>query len=284
MKVLSSLAVAGAISLAGCTVTVDEASLIRPVKAGSLDRASLTGPAAAYAAEQLWIDRPDGARLHAVLLRQPGARATVLYFGGNGYTIGQHGPWTANLFARLGVDLMIVDHRGYGLSTGTPTIETGEADGLAAYDRLAALTRTAIVVHGHSLGSFIAGYVAASRNTSAAVLESSATTTEDWVAASTRGVTGALVKVRIDEKLKGRGNLANVRRIDEPLLLIVGGKDKTTPPSLSRKLYEASPLPPGRKQLVIVPEAAHENVMEARIVHAAYDRLLRTLSADAARP
>ena len=270
--------VVGALGLAACTVVVDERSLIHPVRAGALAPASLTGPAAAYTAEQLWIDRPDGARLHAVLLRQPGARATVLYFGGNGFTIGQHGAWTANMFARLGVNLMIVDHRGYGLSSGTAALRTGEGDGIAAYDRLAALTRGPIVVHGHSLGSFVAGHVAANRDTAAAVIESSATTTEDWVAASAGGVARALVKVKIADELKGRGNLANVARIDEPLLVIVGGKDKTTPPALSRKLYDASPLAPGRKQLVVVPEAGHDNVMLARIVHQAYARLIASLT------
>ena len=271
------LTIAAALALAACTVTVDQATLIHPVKAGALDPAALTGPAAPYKAETVWIDRPGGGRLYAVLLRQPGARATVLYFGGNGYAIGLHGAMTANLFSRLGVNLMLVDHRGYGLSTGTPTIATGEADGLAAYDRLAKLTNEPIIVHGHSLGSFIAGHVAANRNTAAVVLESSATTTEDWVASRTGGVMGAVVKVKIVPELRGRGNLANVARIDEPLLLIVGGKDKTTPAELSRKLYDASPLPPGRKQLVIVPEADHNNVMLAKTVHAAYARLLATL-------
>ena len=164
--------------LGACAVTVGESSLIHPVKAGALDPAALTGNAARYTAEQHWIARPDGARLHAVLLRQPGAKATILYFGGNGFAIGKHGAWTASVFAPLGVDLMIVDHRGYGLSSGTPSISTGEADGLAAFDYLASLPPRPIVVHGHSLGSFVAGHVAANRDAAAAVLESSATTTE----------------------------------------------------------------------------------------------------------
>jgi fermentation-respiration switch protein FrsA (DUF1100 family) len=69
-----------------------------------------------------------------------------------------------------------------------------------------------------------------------------------------------------------------VGRIEEPLLIVVGGKDKTTPPVLSQRLYEASPLPEGRKQLVLVPQAGHNNVMIAKIVHAAYGRLLAELT------
>ena len=259
---------------AGCTARIDERSLVHPVKAGAINTAELARAAPRFAAEQHWIERPDGARLHAVLLRQPGARATILYFGGNGYAAGHHGPWTAQSFAPLGVDLLIVDHRGYGLSTGTASMATAEEDAIAAFDYLRTMSRGPILAHGHSMGSFMAGHVAANRDTAGVILESSATTTEEWVASRTGGITGKLIRVKIDPALKGRGNLANVSRIEEPLLIVVGGKDKTTPPVLSRRLYDASPLPPARKHLVVVPEANHNNVMIAKTVHAAYARLI----------
>lgn len=259
---------------AGCTARIDERSLVHSVKAGPLDHAELAKAAPRYAAEQHWIERPDGVRLHAVLLRQPGAKATILYFGGNGYTIGHFAPWTASMFMPLGVNLMIVDHRGYGLSTGTASLATAEEDGLASFDYLRGLSREPVLVHGHSMGSFMAGHVAAHRNAAGVVLESSVTTTEDWVASQTGGMTGKLVRVKVDPALSGRGNLGNVARVEEPLLIMVGGKDKTTPPVLSQRLYDASPLPAGRKQLVLVPEADHNNVMNAKSVHAAYARLL----------
>jgi dipeptidyl aminopeptidase/acylaminoacyl peptidase len=259
---------------AGCTARIDERSLVHSVKAGALDSAALAKAAPRFTAEQHWIERPDGVRLHAIMLRQPGAKATILYFGGNGYAIGHFGPWTAQSFMPLGANVMIVDHRGYGLSTGAASITTGEEDAQAAFDYLRRVTPGSILVHGHSMGSFMAGHVAAHRDTAGAILESSATTTEEWVKSRTGGITGKLVRVEIDPALKGRGNAANVTRIEEPLLIIVGGKDKTTPPVLSQRLYEASPLPAGRKQLVLVPEANHNNVMVAKTVHAAYARLL----------
>ena len=274
MKAIGGAAAALLLVTAGCTARIDERSLLHPVKAGALDPASLTGSAARFTVEQHWIDRPEGARLHAVHLRQPGAKATILYFGGNGYAIGRFGAWTAGEFAPLGADLMIVDHRGSGLSTGTPGIGPGEDDALAAFDYLQRLTRGPIIVHGHSMGSFMAGHVAANRDTAGAVLESSATTTEEWVASRTGGITGKLLRVEIDPALKGRGNAGNVTQIAEPLLIVVGGRDKTTPPVLSQRLYDISPLPTGRKRIVVVPEANHNNVMIAGLVHAAYRQLL----------
>jgi hypothetical protein len=220
------------------------------------------------------IPTADGERLHAVLLRQRDARATLLYFGGNGYAIGRHGAWTAAIFARLGVDLMIVDHRGYGLSTGRPSGAALMTDGLAAFDHLARQSSGPIIVHGHSLGSFIAGHVAANRRAGGVVFESSVTTAEEWVKAGSGRVTGALVKVRLDEALRAQGNLRNLPEIEEPLLILVGSKDKVTPPRLSQALYAASPLPQGRKTLEIVAGAGHDDVMEKPQATGAYRRFI----------
>ena len=249
--------------LGACTAEVRESDLIRPVTGGGLAAAALASAAPAYTLAEHRIATPDGASLYAVHLRQPGARATILYFGGNGYTIGRFGAWTASVFAPLGVDLMIVDHRGYGLSQGVPSV-AAIGDGAIAFDHLRDLVGPGgrIVVHGHSLGSFIAGHVAASRSTQGVVLESSATTTEDWVKAGTPGFAKPFIrKVEIDPSLRGRGNLAMMNRIEEPLLLLVGARDGTTPPRLSQSLYAASPLTGERKTLRVVRGAGHADVM-----------------------
>jgi fermentation-respiration switch protein FrsA (DUF1100 family) len=265
------------VATAGCSAQIGEQQLLRPIPGGTLTGEALAAAAPAYSVSRHSIPAADGARLHAVLLRQQGARGTVVYHGGNGYTIGRFGAMTAAFFAPLGVDLMIVDHRGYGLSEGKPTAAALEADALAAFDYLAALPgvdAARIVVHGQSLGSFAAGHVAASRPTAGVVLESSVTTTEDWVKAQTRGAAGAVVKVKIGESLKGRGNLANMPAIDEPLLILVGSADRTTPPHLSQALYSASPLSPDRKTLVVAKGAGHNDVLMTPDATAAYRRFL----------
>jgi fermentation-respiration switch protein FrsA (DUF1100 family) len=265
------------IPLAACTTHIGEAQLLRPIAGGALSEEAVEGAAGAYEMSDHWIAAPDGARLSAVLLRQPGARGTILYFGGNGFTIERFGAFVAGIFAPLGVDVMIVDHRGYGRSEGRPTQANLEADGVAAFDYLEGVLHvpaSRIVVHGHSLGSFIAGRVAAERPTGGVVLESSATTTEDWIAANLRGARRLVVRAEIDPALRGRGNLANMARIEEPLLLLVGGADRTTPPSLSQALYAASPLPTGRKTLAIVSVAGHNDVLLKPEAIAAYRAFL----------
>jgi fermentation-respiration switch protein FrsA (DUF1100 family) len=250
-----------AVPVTACSAQLTERQLLRPVAAGTLTQESVSAVAPAYTATRHTIVAADGTKLHSVLLRQPRARGTILYFGGNGYTIGRFGAATAAIVAPLGMNLMLVDHRGYGLSEGVPSADTIETDGLAAFDylaRLPGMTPDRIVVHGQSLGSFIAGRIAANRPTAGVVLESSVTTTEDWVASQTAGKP---VKVTIDPPLRGRGNLRQISAISEPLLLLVGRNDTTTPPRLSEALYGASPLPPSAKTLAIIPGAGHNDAL-----------------------
>ncbi|HEX8573108.1 MAG TPA: alpha/beta hydrolase [Allosphingosinicella sp.] len=265
---------------AGCTAGVRESDLLRPVRGSGLTAEALAAAAPGFTLVEHRIPTADGASLYAVHMRQPGARATILYFGGNGYTIGRFGAWTARTFAPLGVDLIIVDHRGYGLSEGSPSASAMEGDALAAFDHARRLVGATgrIVVHGHSLGSFAAGHVGANRETAGVVLESSATTTEDWVKFGTPGIAKPFIRrVEIDPNLRGRGNLRVVPRIAEPILLLVGANDGTTPPSLSRSLYSASPLPAGRKALAVVAGAGHSDVMTRREAIDSYRAFLARL-------
>lgn len=270
---LIPLLVLPALLIAGCAFQVSERTLLHPTPGGALPSEALARAAPAYLMTEHRIPAADGTRLSAVLLRQPGARTTILYFGGNGYTIERFGAWTASVFAPLGVNLMIVDHRGYGRSEGTPTQANLEADGVAAFDYLTGTLGVQpgrVIVHGQSLGSFIAGHVAVERPAGGVVLESSATTTEEWVAANLRGARRLVVRAEIDPALRGRGNLSNMARIEEPVLVLVGAADRTTPPSLSQALHAASPLPAERRTLAIVPGAGHNDVLAHPAAIAAY--------------
>jgi hypothetical protein len=271
----TALALTIAASLAGCSMAIGEGQLLRPVAGGELSNEALQAAAPVYTLSRHTITADDGTKLHAVHMKQPGAVATVLYFGGNGYTIGRFGAETAQAFASLNADLMIVDHRGYGLSQGTPTARNIQADGIAAFDYLSGIGPAGpIVVHGQSLGSFIAGHVGASRPAGGVVLESSVTTTEEWAKARAGN---APVRVTVSDAIKGEGNSRNMPLISEPLLLLVGSRDAVTPPKLSESLYQASPLPAGRKTLAIIPAAGHNDVLLQPAARQAYAAFLGAL-------
>ena len=274
---MRALVIVLCVAVTACAIKVSERKLIRPVASAALTQDLVDKFTPVFKLTPQEIVASDGARLRGVRLRQPNARLTVLYFGGNGYTAGKYGAWSAAVFAPLGVDLFIVDHRGYGQSEGKPTAALLASDALTIFDYVAALPDVGtdrLLVHGHSMGSFIAGYVASHRATAGVVLESSATTPEDWVEAATPGFVKPFVRTSIADELKGQGNLRNMPLIEEPLLIVVGEKDGTTPAKLSEKLYAASPLPEPRKSLLIVRGGKHNDSMMHKETIAAYRKLL----------
>lgn len=273
-----SLAFTGAL-ITGCmNVDLKESDIYRPQAGSALTAEALNARVSGYTLEPQLITAADGLKLAGVLLRRPGADRTVLYFGGNLTTVGRNGPAIAAQLAPLNVNLMLVDYRGYGASgKAEANTATLMSDALAVFDHLAGLPGidpSSIVVHGQSLGSFMAGQVAASRPTAGVVLESSATTAEDFAHAGIPVYARPFVRLHIAEGLRGQGNLKQMDRLDEPLLILVGADDDATPAVFSRKLFDASTLPPARKRLVVVEGVGHNGVLNRPAAMAAYVEFL----------
>lgn len=122
--------------------------------------------------DELWMDRPDGARLHALHFTVPHATGAVLYLHGNTGSLRRWGK-RAPRFTHLGHAVLMPDYRGYGKSSGKLSEAALHADALAWYDRLAGLYGEGnVLVYGRSLGTGMAVPVAAQRSPKALVLES----------------------------------------------------------------------------------------------------------------
>jgi hypothetical protein len=214
--------------------------------------------------------------LRGAWFHRPGAVATVLYFGGNGFVLSRHHPYVLGIYKSLPVDVIAFDHRGYGASTGHASVDALLADGPVVYDAVRALPALAgkpLVVHGHSLGSFVAGSVAQARRLDGLVLESSATTAEDWV----KGFADQSMFVRkvvVAPALQGRGNAPVMATLDEPVLIVVGDRDRTTPPAMSRALFEQAAVAATDKELLRVEDAGHMDASMKPAYRAAFERLL----------
>lgn len=287
-SIRTNLAAALLLAVGGCTYRIGEANLVIPRVAPTADIVALRAAHPAMTITEDRIDATDGARLYMVAMRRPDAVATVLYFGGNGYTIGQWASRTAATYADLPVDLVLVDHRGYGASTGKPTIDRLMDDADLAFRTVHGDPRFAdrpLIVHGHSLGSFMAGHVAGVEKLDGLVLESTAPSAEAW-AAQLRSLQKPWIRalvwhVKPTGTLAGRGNAAVAPLLDEPVLYLVGAQDTVTPPRFARELFDATPLPEDRKQLVIVPAATHLRAAESAQFRAAFMQLLQQAGAAA---
>lgn len=265
---LKSGVIAALLLATGCTWRVRESNILFPRASAGADVAALQSAFPAYAVEEFHLQVPE-ARLYGVTLSRPDARATVLYFGGNGYHIAKDAKITLRAYAPLPVNLVLVDHRGYGGSDGMPSMDRLMADAVRVYDQVTAdtaLSALPVVVHGHSLGSFMAGQVASERALAGLVLESTVTTTEDWarfLRSQQAWWAKALVwRVLPERSLAGRGNLAVMPTLDEPVLFAVGAADTVTAPEFSRRLFDLCPLPASKKTLLEVAGASHQTVTQ----------------------
>ena len=83
--------------------------------------------------EDTFIDTADGERLHGWWVPAADARGALLFFHGNAGNI-SHRLDSIAIFNRLGLDVLIVDYRGYGQSTGNPSEAGTYRDARAAWD------------------------------------------------------------------------------------------------------------------------------------------------------
>ena len=104
--------------------------------------------------------------LRVVVLNQ-GNEQAIIYFGGNAEAVAVN----AQEFAKLYPDrsIYLVNYRGYGGSTGSPSEAGIYSDALTVFDQLS-LQHSDIAIIGRSLGSGVATYIAVNRNIDKLVL------------------------------------------------------------------------------------------------------------------
>lgn len=125
--------------------------------------------------EDVWPVTSDGVKLHAWYVPAENAKGTVLFCHGNGGNV-SHRLETILLLHQLGMNVLILDYRGYGKSGGNPTEEGTYRDAESAWKYLVE-TRgerpERIIIHGRSLGGAVAAHLARDCTPAALVVESS---------------------------------------------------------------------------------------------------------------
>jgi alpha-beta hydrolase superfamily lysophospholipase len=129
-----------------------------------------------------------------------------------------------------------------------------------------------LVVWGHSLGSFLATYVANEREVAGVVLENPATNVDDWVGSLIPWYVRLFLGVDVAPALRGESNLKRVRNLEAPLLVVGGANDNVTDPAMARRLHEAAGSPD--KQLIVVEDGSHNGLYEESDVRKAYRTLV----------
>ena len=227
------------------------------------------------ALEELFVEGAGGTRLNAWHLTQPGAQGTVVYFGGNGFFL-VHAKNYIEAMSAYPINLFLVNYRGYGKSAGEPSVKALQRDALAVFDYVVDSTEARLqttVVHGHSMGTFMAARVYGRARGPAARGGGHHPAKPGGDGGGVDGrahtvVPGAFYLAGASAPLKAVNNVVQVRAIEEPLLIVGGAQDNITVPAMARRLHEVAP--PGRKQLAVIDSVGHnipyENAMYRRVL------------------
>ncbi len=219
----------------------------------------LPSPAAAGlpAARVVTFETADGLTLEAWFLeRIPGILSTfgytVLVFNGNAGHRGHRAGLAAQLAGR-GLNVLLVDYRGYGGNPGLPSEEglTRDARAALAYlGRRVDVDPTRIVFFGESLGAAVALRLALEYPPAALILRSPFTSLVEIGRHHY-----PLLPVRW--LLKDRYlSLERIARVRSPLLVVAGEDDDVVPLADSATLFEAAPHP---KRFVTIPGVGHND-------------------------
>ncbi len=230
----------GYAAIAGLAFAFQDQLLFQPS-----DRLRATPDDAGMDHETVRLDTDDGETLHGWWVpapdvsRETGARGTLLFFHGNAGNISGRLE-SVGQFHRLGLNVLIVDYRGYGQSTGTPSEAGLYHDAEACWQYLTETQGVApqhIVVFGRSMGGGPATWIASRKRPEAVILESVFTSVPDVGAHHYPFLpVRTLATNQFD-------NASRVGTISAPLLSIHSRDDRVVPFELGRDVYEAAAAP-----------------------------------------
>jgi len=195
----------------------------------------------------------DGVKLHGWFVPFPGSNDTLLWFHGNAGNISHRLENLRLLHDHLRLNIFLFDYRGYGRSGGEISEEGIYRDAEGALNYLSErsdVNRARIVYFGRSLGTAVAVQLALTRPPAAMILESPFTSIKDMAKQLFPfALLTPFIQTRFDTARK-------ISRIGVPLLIVLGNRDGTVPPSMGRKLYD---LAAGPKEFYVIPGAGHND-------------------------
>ena len=189
--------------------------------------------------EDVTLQTEDGVQLHGWYIPHPQAQHVLLFFHGNAGNI-SHRRDSIEIFHRLGLNVFIIDYRGYGKSQDSPSEQGIYQDATAAWEFLATekgFTSQQIIIFGRSLGGVIAAKLAAEVQPRGVILESTFSSARDF-ARVVFPILARLVWIRYDFN-----TVESIQRVTVPVLVLHSPDDEIMPFHLGEKVFEAANQP-----------------------------------------
>lgn len=247
-----------------------------------IDRGFRASPAdIGLAFAPLKLATADGETLDGWFVPAATRRATrglVLFFHGNAGNIAHRLDYL-RMFHDLGLATLIIDYRGYGLSSGRPSEAGSYLDAAAAWRHATqdlGFAAERIVIFGESLGGGVAAQLAAANRPGALVLASTFTSVPDMGAELY-----PLLPIRLLAQIR-YDTLSRLAQIACPLLVIHSRDDDIIPYAHGRRLYAAARPP---KQLLEIAGGHNDGFIFGNAAWVAQlDHFLRQALPDAPQP
>jgi len=184
---------------------------------------------------------------------------TILFFHGNGEIVADYndlGP----VYVKMGINFLPVDYRGYGHSTGKPTVSTMMNDSHIIFKYIKDWLKEnnysgRLIILGRSLGSASALEIAAnySGQIDALIIESGFAYALPLL--KLLGINTDLLGIKEDE---GFRNIDKIKRFNKPTLIIHSEFDHIIPYSDGQALFESSPAE--QKKMLKIEGANHNSI------------------------
>ncbi len=188
--------------------------------------------------DDVYIKTEDNITLNGWFIPCDNSKYTLIFLHGNAGNIGNRLD-KINLLRETGVNIFIIDYRGYGRSKGQPNEFGFYCDAKTAYEYLVnerKITPRQIILYGESLGGAVAINLAAKSEVKAIILEGAFSSGKDMAKIIFPFFPGFFFADKFN-------SLKKINSIKAAKLFIHTKEDEIVPFNLAKKLFDSAPEP-----------------------------------------
>ena len=202
--------------------------------------------------EELFLAAQDGAKLNAVHFKAKTPKGVILYFHGNAGDLSRWGAM-AKSFVEKEYDVLIMDYRTYGKSTGKLSEAVFYTDAQLFYDYLKQdYNEQDITVYGRSLGTAMAAFLAFKNNPQQLILETPYYSMSDVAAYR-------FPFFPVKKLLKYKFPCYQyVSKVKCPITIFHGTDDEVVPLMSAKKLFHDAPK--SQTEFIVIKGGTHNNL------------------------
>lgn len=218
-----------------------------------------------YTFEEVYFKTPAEGNIHALKFNVEDPKGIVLYFHGNAGNLEDWG-WVYQNFVKHQYDVLVIDYRSFGKSTGQLSEANMHSDAAFIYQKLKAeYQEENIVVYGRSIGTGVATRLAAEQKPKLLILETPYFNIEDLAKPML-----PFLPVKYLLKYRFESNKF-ITQVDAPIYILHGTADNVVPYASGQKLFE---LVKDEASFTTFEKGTHSNLATFKDYHILMENIL----------